>query len=110
MTKQEREKEMGIVVEKKKHFYPQNQKMQVKNLNINLRFRTYSDLCTQLNLIKHHAKNGVDKFKRSSGETKTEYEMNYLNEFSFEIEEIDGKQIMVIPSKMNKQIVYRTHK
>lgn len=73
----------------------------LKHLSINVQYRTESELKLQLRLVKEHSKLGVENFRKKIGVNKTEYNLQFLNDFNFEEKTIDGKLTWVIQSKMN---------
>lgn len=80
---------------------------QLKNkklLEIEIKYKTQAELIRILDEIKRKVHNGVPYFKNFIEGGEYEYELNYLSVPDWKIETINGKQCMVIQSKMNKKI------
>jgi hypothetical protein len=76
---------------------------EVKLLTIGIQYRTAAELKQAMLEIESRTFAGEQTSKVIRNEYKFDYTMRYLKEFDYRIENINGNDCMVIPSRMNKK-------
>jgi hypothetical protein len=75
----------------------------VKHLVIEMEFRNIRDFEIAMEQIKRQVRIGIQESKEVRDYLRFEYGLCYLKEFDCRIENINGVDCYVIPSKMNKK-------
>jgi len=82
----------------------------IKHLVIEIHFREMLDFDNAMEKIRNSVRLGVQESKEVKRFSRFEHGMCYLKEFDCRIEEIDGVEHFIIPSKMNKEAQHNIEK
>lgn len=76
----------------------------MKHVIIEIHFRYMRDFRMTMTNLKNQITSGVQESKGTLPHLKFEHGLCYLKEFDYKEETIDGKECVVIASKMNKGV------
>jgi len=73
-----------------------------KYLTMDISFRSFEELKNTLNTMQQYIKLGIENHKSRSDNSIVEYSMRYLEDIDCKEQVINGKNCVVIQSKINK--------
>ena len=78
----------------------------MKYLSIDLQYRDENEVMAVLERIANLVQMGVGSYKGKGNHHSFEFQVNHLldPDTDYRVEEIDGQQVLIIQSKMNKDV------